>query len=331
MNELQVKTIKLTPAVVEFNYKELEAILDESLKKYDGLTFTEDDAAECKSTITELNKGKKSLDTYRKETKKQLTASVTEFENKCKQLDKKFNAVLIPLKDQYEQFEENRREEKRQKVQEIIAQLIEEYDLIEKYAIKITVLDSHLTKSKTLKSIKEELTTNVSMLKVQQDKEESDKRVIVNQVKLVNAENELNMSDIGYLRLLEFKDVNEISNQINKDVQHEIDKKLLAEQRKREELEREEKRKQAIAEREKQKETAKEQEESKPVEPPVIEEIKDPFSSADDAMDEGFMADPFANIESTHIKNYQVIGTEQQLSELVDYMNKNGISWAVIE
>ena len=91
MNQLQVKTIELEPAKVVFNHEEIKKDLDKSLKKYSGLTFTEDDATECRSTISELRKGKKAVDQYRIKTKKELTEPVAKFENKCKSLNKKFD------------------------------------------------------------------------------------------------------------------------------------------------------------------------------------------------------------------------------------------------
>lgn len=224
MNELQVKTINFTPAVVEFNFDELSNVLDEQLAKYQGLEFTEKDVAECKKTITELNKGKKALDDYRKKTKKELTASVTEFENKCKELAAKFDSVIDPLKEQHDQFEEKRKDIKRMEIEGFIDHLIHVENLNDKYAAQLVIDDSYLTKSKTIKSIKEELTTKAEHLGIQQDKEDADQEVIKSHVALTNAKNGVNLPESVYIKLLDFKDVGTIKILIEADAENEIKK-----------------------------------------------------------------------------------------------------------
>ncbi|MCC2248829.1 DUF1351 domain-containing protein [Virgibacillus sp. AGTR] len=223
MNELQVKTIDLTPAKVEFNFEELSAVLDDQLAKYEGLEFTEQDATACKKTITELNKGKKALDTYRKETKKELTVSVTRFENQCKELGKKFDSVINPLKEQHDQFEEKRKEIKRMEIEGYIDHLIHIEGLNDKYASQLVVEESYLTKSKTIKSIKEELIVKAEHLGVQQDKEKADQEVIKSHVDLINLENGTDLLNITYISLLDHEiPVNEIKNQIERDAKIKV-------------------------------------------------------------------------------------------------------------
>lgn len=224
MNELQVKTIELTPAVVEFNFDELSSVLDEQLKKYEGLEFTEKDVKECKKTIAELNKGKKSLNDYRLKTKKELSIEITDFEAKCKNLSSKFDEVIKPLKDQSDQFEENRKNEKREKIKTIVDELLEKKGLNDKYAAELVIEDSYLTKSKTIKSIKEELTTKAEHLGIKQDKEEGDKEVIKDHLQLINKMCSTSLPKEPYIRLLEFKDVAEIKSQIEDDSEKEVEK-----------------------------------------------------------------------------------------------------------
>src|SRR5690625_910503 len=270
MNNLQVKTIELEPAKVVFNHEEIEKDLENNLKKYSGLTFTEDDATECNKTIAELRKGKKAVDRYRIDTKKELSAPITEFEKKCKTLNEKFDSVINPLVEQSNAFEEKRRTEKREKSQEVLAQIIEDFELDEKYAIELAIEDTHLAKSRSMKSIKEEFEMKAEHLKMKQEKEASDKQSIINQVKLSNAENDLTLSESSYLSLLDYKDVNQITEQITSDVDRELERERQAEQRKQEQLEREEKRKQERQERESQEPTVQEKKEPEPVIDPVF-------------------------------------------------------------
>ncbi|HHY72674.1 MAG TPA: DUF1351 domain-containing protein [Bacillus bacterium] len=219
--ELQVKTINLTPAVVEFNFDELSAVLDEQLKKYEGLTFTEKDAAACKKTITELNKGKKALDDYRKETKKKLTESVTAFENQCKELGAKFDSVINPLKEQHDEFENQRKEEKRKQIQTIIDGLLEKEGLNGKFAAQLIIPDEYYNKGKAMKAIRDELTTKAEYLGIQQDKEDADKEIIRMTVQQANTVLGVNLPESVYFNLLDYKTVEEIRAQIQADGEKE--------------------------------------------------------------------------------------------------------------
>ncbi|GAB2553537.1 DUF1351 domain-containing protein [Gracilibacillus alcaliphilus] len=219
MNELQVKTIELVPAQVDFNFDELSQVLDEQLAKYEGLEFFDEDAAACKKTITELNKGKKALNDYRLKTKKELSKEITDFEAKCKNLSNKFDDVIKPLKEQHDQFEEDRKEEKREKIVPIVEKLIEAEGLNEKFSAQLSdIPNEYLNKSKTIKSITTELTEKAKHLGISQDKEEADKEIVKGHVELINAKNDTDLLDITYMALLDHDiSVGEIKNQIEKD------------------------------------------------------------------------------------------------------------------
>lgn len=219
MNELQIITNNFTPAKVDFNYEQVSAYLDTLLEKYNGLVFTEETVTECKKTIAELRKGQRSLDDFRKKTKRELTKSVTEFEDQCKKLYKKFDEVITPLTGQADTFEQNRREEKRKQVQVIVDELIKEQGLNEKFAAQLIIEDQYLNKTKTMKSIQEELSLAAENLGIQQDKEEADKQLIKARVELVNEKYGISLVHTNYIRLLEYESADEILEKINKDAE----------------------------------------------------------------------------------------------------------------
>ncbi|MGN9164936.1 DUF1351 domain-containing protein [Tissierellaceae bacterium HCP3S3_D8] len=219
MNELQIITNDFQPAKVDFNYEQISNQLDEVLKKYDGLVFTEETVQDCNKTITELRKGKRSLDDFRKKTKKELTKSVTEFENQCKELNKKFDEVIDPLVEQSDFFEEQRRNEKKEKVQKIVDGLIIEYDLSEKYSNQIIIKDEYLNKSKSMKSIEDDLKEIVENLKSNENLEKSNIELISGIVKSVNSKDGLQLIPDAYIRLLEYEDVNSIVAKIYADAE----------------------------------------------------------------------------------------------------------------
>src|SRR5690625_4246315 len=85
MNELQLETIKLIPATIEFNKESIIDELNETLKKYENLVFTEENTAEIRKVLAELRKGKTAADKFRLAKKKEALEPVTEFENDVKE------------------------------------------------------------------------------------------------------------------------------------------------------------------------------------------------------------------------------------------------------
>lgn len=345
MNELQVKTIDIQPAVIEFNHEEIERELETNLKKYEGLVFSEENATDLRKTIAELRKGKNAVDRYRIDTKKKLNEPVKEFENKCKQLDKRFDNVITPLVEQQKEFEEKRRAEKLKEVEAIRLEHIENYGLAEEYHNQVTIDDSMLTKSASIKQVRDTLEFQVQKLKNEQDKKESDIQLINTTVELANAKNELGFSADAYVRLLEFKPVEEITKQVELDAENEVNKRKIEQESK----ERREREKQAELERIERELVESIKEEEKAQEQPAIEREYEqvPLSSApasksvDDIpfADDPFLDDPFKEtIEIPEIKFSDEIEavlklkiTENNLNELLKFLKEKEITYEVIE
>lgn len=224
-NKLSVKTTKMTLPEIEFNYDELAKNLEENLKKYDGLTFTEKTVTECNRTIAELRKGKKLVDQYRLKTKKQLLGPVTEFENKCKALNKKFDEVIKPLKEQSDEFEKNRKEEKQKKINEIVFEIMNEFGLEEIFAGEIEHDPKWLNKSTSFKSIKEDVEVIVEHLKMKQEKVDMDKQLIKSHVELMNAKHDVELLETSYVHLAGTTETDEIKRLIEQDAETLVQRK----------------------------------------------------------------------------------------------------------
>lgn len=112
----------VAPKELRFNYEELEAFLDESLRSYETLMVTEDGIAEAKQTRARLNKLKKDIDGYRLSVKKQLMEQYDgDFKPKCDRLVAKVDKVAKNIDAQVKAFEQREADEK-------IARLREVYD-----------------------------------------------------------------------------------------------------------------------------------------------------------------------------------------------------------
>lgn len=216
---MQLKVIKNTPAEVNFNYEEISAHLDEVLQKYNGLVLTDDTVSDGKKVIADLRKGQKSLDEFRKNTKKELTAPVTDFENQCKELSKKFDEVINPITEQAEQFEIKRKHEKKIEVEKVIDEVrnlkgVEYLPLDEKY----------LNKSTSLKSIKTDLIKVADNILLEQTNHKKNVALIEGKIDLANAKHNLNMLVKPYISMLDYTDIDNILKLIEKDTLELVNK-----------------------------------------------------------------------------------------------------------
>lgn len=317
---VSVKVLENKPAVVNFNYDEISKHLDSVLVKYKNLVFTENTASDCKKTIAELRKGQKALDEFRKATKKQLTESVTVFENRCKELHSKFEEVIKPLNEQHDQFELDRKEKKRVEIQAAIDALIKGQSLNEKYAAQLVILDEYYNKGKSIKVIKSELTARAGTLKLQQDKEDQDTELIRTKVDLANAQYQLTniLMPEQYIRHLAFHSVANIEEMIISDAQQVKGREIKVNE--------------ALA--------SKIAEIPKAKVPPKAEDtVQSEFERHKEMAEEFARGYQGVSVNSTAVAAdpskdqklitavYEITGTDEQLSALEAYMDANHYQW----
>lgn len=209
MNTLDIKVIKTTPAEVNFNYEEISNHLDGVLKQYSGIIVTEDTIKDGKKVIAELRKGQKSLDEFRKKTKKELTAPVKAFEEQCKELSKKFDEVINPIVEQADQFEEKRKEEKAVEVQKVI-KIVCEFKHVE----DLPMDDKYLNKSMSLKAIREDLISIANQMLFLKANHKKNVSLIEGRIDLANARYGVTMVKEPYVSMLEYENVDTILNKI---------------------------------------------------------------------------------------------------------------------
>src|SRR5699024_455952 len=205
MEDLQLKTIDLVPAKIEFNKKAIEKELTETLKKYENLVFTEENTKDIRKVLAELRKGKTAADEFRKEKKKEASAPITAFEKEMKSIVKMFDDVIDPINEQLQEFERKRKEEKEANVKEIIKEAAEKFELEEKFANQLDVDEQYLNKSFSLSQVKDTVEFRANNLLNEQKLEHMNKETIESFVKFQNSENSLNLSIVAYLSQLEFK------------------------------------------------------------------------------------------------------------------------------
>lgn len=224
MNEIDIQTTIFEPAKIEFNKAKIEQELNETLKKYQNLVFTEDNTKEIRDTLAELRKGKKAADEFRKSRKKEATEQVDEFEKDIKSITKKFDEVIDPINEQLQEFEARRKEEKHTEILKIAEEVIANVGLDEKHASQLDIGDHYLAKSYSMKQIKENLEFRANNLLNEQRLEQANRESIQSFVELENSKNNLNLSVQSYISQLEFKDVEEVKNTVSRDAEMELEK-----------------------------------------------------------------------------------------------------------
>lgn len=169
---------ELQMPVIKINYEDLEKELDKNLEAYSGLIVTEETLAGCKNAQKELASLRTKVDAYRKDKKKELSAPITAFENQCKKLISKIEAVEAPIKEGIKAFDDLKRNEKRIVAEAIIEEVATKTGLNEKYKNQLTVIDKYLNLTATKKAVQEDVETRAFALKVEQDREEERLNII---------------------------------------------------------------------------------------------------------------------------------------------------------
>ena len=171
MDEFRV--VKSEMPVIEANFDEISAGLQQMLEEYKGLVVTADTLPACKSAQKELAGLRNSIETFRKEKKAEFSAPIKAFEDKCKLLVAEVEKVEAPIKDGIKFFDDARREEKKAVAEELIMNAIAEFSLSERFAPKLTVIDKYLNLTATQKEVKDDLWTRAFAIKTEQDAFES--------------------------------------------------------------------------------------------------------------------------------------------------------------
>jgi len=308
MEDLQLKTIDLVPAKIEFNKESIEKELTETLKKYENLVFTEENTKDIRKVLAELRKGKTAADEFRKEKKKEASAPITAFEKEMKSIVKMFDDVINPINEQLQEFERKRKEEKEANVKEIIKEAVEKFGLEEKFANQLDVDEQYLNKSFSLSQVKDTVEFRANNLLNEQKLEIMNRENVESFVKLKNSEHDLNLSVVAYLSQLEFKDVESVKNTIEQDVNNELERIEIEKQKEIEKAEQE------------RNQTVKEQlEEQRKEQEPISHYINDDL--------------PFADIEPDNehsfLETYHVTGTMDEQNRLVKFLEDNGIEYEI--
>ena len=291
--ELQV--LQQSIPVVGFNKEELKVFLEQQLEKYKNLVVTAETEKDCKKAKTELGKLETSIETFRKETKKQLSEPITQFEKDCKELVALIQEVKKPIDTQLKEIEEQRKAEKEALIYDEITKIVQEYELDEKHSTQIQIQASWLNKTTSMSKIITEIKNLAETLKIAQMSIVKNKEVIKSTCQIYSGKLKQPLDyEVWLERLDEGQDVANLLEKI-----HEVGRKRLSE-----ELEEQEKEAREILNQPEAESIVH----KKPIEPIYTPKVDDPTMSATIKLfgtQEQFKA--FKNIMASIGMRYEII------------------------
>lgn len=199
----EIKIINEVMPVIEMNFDEVASALKETLKKYENIIVTEETLSGCKATQKELAGVRTKIDTYRKDKKKELSAPITEFEEKCKTLITLIEKAEQPIKDGIKVFDDVKREEKRKIAEILIQEVSKENGLEKKYTERLEILDKYCNLTAKESEVKLDLSQKAMVLRVEQDREKELLDIIKDTIEIENKRINKKMDISDFQRLID--------------------------------------------------------------------------------------------------------------------------------
>lgn len=114
--ELRIEEFQ-TPSVIEFNFEELKAELEERVKHYETLVYDDSQIKAAKADVAQLRKLKKAINDERIRREKEYMKPFEEFKGKVNEILSIIDKPVNLIDSQVKAYEE---EQKRQKLEEIV-------------------------------------------------------------------------------------------------------------------------------------------------------------------------------------------------------------------
>lgn len=210
IEDLDIKS-RVTPAVYDFNFEELETTLNKLLKDYTSLVVTEDTLKGSRNAKSELASLRVRIENFRKETKKKGEAATKEFEKRCNELKDLVIKAEKPLGESIDVFDEKKREEKRTLANKCIKENVELFGLREKFANQMLIKPEYTNVNESLKAIREDVKKQAEYLKAKQDLEDKDIQTVKDTVIAENGNINIKIKDDSFVAMVENgSDINDV-------------------------------------------------------------------------------------------------------------------------
>ncbi len=113
--ELKVKEFTF-PEVIEFNFDEIKQELQQKMKQYENLVYTDDQVQVAKTDLANLRKFVKALSNERIRIKNECLKPYTEFETKINELDAIVQKPIEQINNQVKSYEEETKKTKKEQI-----------------------------------------------------------------------------------------------------------------------------------------------------------------------------------------------------------------------
>ena len=120
--ELRIGEMQV-PEKISFNYEELKQELVKTLERYEGLVYTPEQMKQAKTDRATLNKLKKALNDERIKREREYMKPFTEFKEQISDLIKAIDKPVSLIDFQVKEYEEQKKCEKRQTIEEMFDSL----------------------------------------------------------------------------------------------------------------------------------------------------------------------------------------------------------------
>ena len=154
MTDLQV-VVKQQAGVIEWNYEELKAALQERMDLYKDAVVTEEGKNLAKKEVAALRNMKKAIDEKRKDVKKQCLEPYDEFNAKVMALMTIIDEPISLIDSQVKAFDEKRREQRRFAIREIYGEVVG--DMAEYLSLERIYNSKWENATTSIKSIREDM------------------------------------------------------------------------------------------------------------------------------------------------------------------------------
>lgn len=112
--QLEVKKFEL--GVIETNLNELEAYVDESLAKYQGLVYTDDQIKDAKTDRKNLNKLSEAINDWRIRQEREFNEPFAAVKEQCNRIVGRIEETSGKISSQVKAYEQSKKEEKKKQI-----------------------------------------------------------------------------------------------------------------------------------------------------------------------------------------------------------------------
>ena len=144
---MNIKTETTLPIIRLMNFEEVKKNIIAITSKYDGLVVTEGTLKSCARDQKDLASLRIEIDNERKKIKKIMQSPILQFEEKCKELIQLVLDAEKPIKAGLDVFEQKRKDDKLELINEILGEMLKEAGLPEEAKEQIVIHDRMLNKT----------------------------------------------------------------------------------------------------------------------------------------------------------------------------------------